>query len=321
MPELINKLGSTDGCINSKTKIIIQAVNPVTLAEFTRITLNGDYAAKGIGMRNIGSGTIDLTGEIPAGSTIEKAFLYWAVIPGGAEPADSTGKFNDNLIIGQIIASPTQPCWQGEHIDNFRADVTQFVSLNTNIYNLTEFPSGRTDGGEPQSDPVVSPLLEGATLVVIYRNNSLSSKTIIINDGGVSVPIETNPSTTTFTSLPILSSPVSARTTYIVADGQERFLGDIARFNNINVAGPGTAIRPADAFDGSDGKNLPNHQLDGLWDTLTIDVSSLINIGDTDATADVFSGASDCLTHIAQVLSVVVPEPARGIRFQDLVEI
>lgn len=320
MSELISKWGSREACQNCEKKLTIQAVNPVTLTEFFRITLNGDYTAKGIGMRNIGSGTIDLTGEIPAGSTIEKAFLYWGVIPVGTDPADPNGRINGNLITGQIIASPFQPCWQGEHIDNFRADVTQFVSTGTNIYNLTEFPSGRTDGGNPSSDPIVSPLQEGATLVVIFRNNSLPSKTIIINDGGITVPNETIPSTTTFNNLPPLSSPISAKTTYIVADGQARFPGDKAIFNNIDVAGPGTAIRPDDAFDGSDGKNLPNHADDGLWDTLTIDVSSLINNGDTEATAAILSGiGGDCLTYIAQVLSLAIPQPSRGINFQDLV--
>lgn len=111
MPELTGKLGSREACQNCE-EITIQAINPVTLTEFFRITLNGDYTAKGIGMRNIGSGTIDLTGEIPAGSTIEKAFLYWAVVPPGTGPADPNGRINGNLITGQIIASPTQPCWK-----------------------------------------------------------------------------------------------------------------------------------------------------------------------------------------------------------------
>ncbi|NLT96438.1 MAG: hypothetical protein GXW85_13085, partial [Clostridia bacterium] len=81
--------------------------------------------------------------------------------------------------------------------------------------------------------------------------------------------------------------PLKAKTTYIVADGQSQLNDDTALFN-------GTVVQPPEAFPGADGP---------LWDTLTKDVSNLINPGDTMATAGIIT-TTDCLTWVAQVFSV-----------------
>lgn len=288
-------------------------LSPTPLTEFFRISLPGGCTAKGIGMRNRGFGDIDLTGEIPPGSTIEKAFLYWAVMFNTDQPENPTGKINDNLITGTLIASPQGPCWSPPEINIYRADVTSFA--NNNINSLTEFPSGVTNSTPPQDDQT-PPLLEGASLVVIFRNPALPTRTIIINDGGETITGFQTVSTS-FNNIQPIASPVEAKTIYIVADGQFRFLHDTALFNNQPVAGPGTLIKTADAFDGADGRAIPGYDLDGLWDTLTLDVSSKINVNDIDATASI-SDESDCLTYIAQVLYINNPSPTRGINFISL---
>lgn len=80
--------------------------------------------------------------------------------------------------------------------------------------------------------------------------------------------------------------PLKAKTTYIAADGQPQDI-DSALFN-------GTVVQPDNAFTGADGE---------LWDTLTKDISNLVNPGDTMATAGIDT-TSDCLTWVAQVFSV-----------------
>lgn len=266
------------------------------LEQFFKTTICGDYVAQGVGMRNIGSGLIDFTGnpDILPGSTLEKAFLYWGVIPPPDGPSDARGNINGNAIIGTLIASPPSPCWAPPTIEIYRADVTAFAALGVNT--LTGFPSGSTSGEDPQIVQT-PPLLDGASLVLIFSNPNSTQKTIVINDGGGFF-------STTITDF---SAPptVAAKTTYIVADGQKLGTSDRAIFNNIVVAGPGavTGIRPNDAFDGSDGSAAPNHEQNGLWDTLTIDVSPFVNPGDVSAAASVVEGG-DCLTYIAQVFGI-----------------
>lgn len=289
------------------------------LKQFFKTTLCGDYAAQGVGMRNIGSGIIDFTGNpvILPGSTLEKAFLYWGVMPPSGGPSDATGKINGNVIVGTLIGSPASPCWHPPIIEIYRADVTEHANLGVNT--LTDFPSGSTGGENPQV-VLKEPLLDGASLVLIFSNPSSIQKTIVINDGGETLS-GTGLSSTTITDFTAPAAPV-AKTTYIVADGQKHGTADGANFNNIIVAGPGavTGIRPSDAFDGSDGSSAPDHDEDGLWDTLTIDVSPFVNPGDINATAAITANI-DCLVYVAQVFGIETGGSCsgRGINYQEFI--
>ncbi len=281
------------------------AIEPpsVPLSPFFNVTLNGDCAARGVGMRNRGFGTIDMTGSVPPGSVIVRAFLYWAVIRGAADPVSSPdGTLNEVDITGTLIATAGTPCWpfqsSGALVDVFRADVTGIATDGSN--DLTNFPSGLTNGAPPQSAPEAFPLLEGASLVLVFANPSLSLKTVVINDGGVTFANDTV--STTLSGFRASNSP-QAKTFYIVADGQAVLPDDQALFNGMAVAGPTTSLRPLDAFNGQDGIDAGIEPGNGLWDTLEVDVSSLVNEGDTSATASV-TAQIDCLTYIAQVLCV-----------------
>jgi hypothetical protein len=277
------------------------------LSESFRLQVKGDYVAAGVGMRNLGSGTITIS--LPADSAIVQARLYWAIVRPPGPPASNTGTFNGTGITGTLVGTSGTPCWPfpsfaGAFIDVYRADVTGIAvnGLNT----LTGFPSGLTNNAPPQSAPAAFPLLEGASLVVIFHNPLFDFNTVVIRDGAHTFA---NQFVTTafgsFTPASATSADQIAQTTYIVADGQSRFPSDRARFNSVFVAGPGTGLKPADAFDGADGIG-PVFPLDGLWDTLTVDVSAFFTSGtSTPVSTDVDASASiDCLTWAAQVLSV-----------------
>jgi hypothetical protein len=171
---------------------------------------------------------------------------------------------------------------------------------------LTGFPSALV-GNQPPQGNIADPLLEGASLVVIFSNPLFDFNTVVIRDGAQTF---LNGTVTTmlgnFTAAgPGMPADQIAQTSYIVADGQARFASDRASFNGPFVAGPGTGVKTADAFDGADG--IPNvFVLDGLWDTLNADVSSFYPVGVlTPANTDVDAGVGfDCLTWLAQVISV-----------------
>jgi len=278
----------------------------VPLAPSYSQTLQGDYVAAGVGMRNVGGGTITLA--LPAGSTIVKALLYWSVIRPAGPAAPNTGTLNGTAIAGTLVGTSGSPCWPSagstSAIDNYGADVTGVAVGGANT--LTGFPSGLTNNAAPQSAPAAFPLLEGASLVVVFSNPAYDYNTVVVRSGAQTF---SNQSVSTpfgsFTGAPASLTDDVAHTTYVVADGQAVFPGDRASFNGSFVAGPGTAVKPADAFDGADGIG-PISPTDGLWDTLNADVSSFFTPGvSTAATTDVDATlSSDCLTYVAQALSV-----------------
>lgn len=83
-------------------------------------------------------------------------------------------------------------------------------------------------------------------------------------------------------------------TTFIGGDGQSAYEQD-STFNGVAV--------PSANWDGRDPQAGPDYSNGNLWDTRTVDVSSLVAPGSTAATATV-DGANDCHVWIAQVLSV-----------------
>ncbi len=89
------------------------------------------------------------------------------------------------------------------------------------------------------------------------------------------------------------SSEPSATTTYVVADGQEA--GNTATFDG--------TTQPGVSFPGADPQAVPDYSSGNLWDTVTTDVSTLVNPGDTTAALAV-TGNADCLVWVGQVLAV-----------------
>jgi hypothetical protein len=253
-------------------------------------TVNGGYTAAGIGMRNLGSGTISITG-VPAGATVKSATLLWDILADQADPAFTQGTVNGNPVSGTEWASGASPCWSSAGSNwSYEADVTSQVTGNGS-YAMAGFATGETDGADPWNVGSAPPLLEGASLVVVYELASMPQAVIQIAEGAA----ETNGGSEADATLDgfTVSAPASATTTYIVADGQEA--GNTAAFNG--------AALPDVSFPGADPMAVPNYSLGNLWDTATTDVSSLVSPGDTSAALAV-TGNDDCLVWVGQVLSV-----------------
>ncbi len=250
--------------------------------------VNGGYTAAGAAMRNLGYGTITITG-VPSGATVVNATLLWDVLDNSPSAADGEGTFDGTPVTGTLWASGDSPCWPVSSNFSYEADVTSLVSGN-GAYSLSGFSSGDTNGQDPWlvgSDP---PLLEGASLVVTYQLASMPETIVQIGEGATETD-SGNSATATMDGFSA-TSPVSAQTTYIVADGQEA--GNEAEFND-NLLGFG--------FQGSDPLAVGSYSQGDLWDTITTDVSSLMNPGDGSASMSV-TGEDDCLVYVGQVLAV-----------------
>ena len=262
------------------------------LSTVSSVTVNGGYTAAGIGMRNLGYGTISITG-VPAGATVTSATLLWDVLADSSDPTFAQGTVNGTSINGTLWASGGSPCWPPGSNWSYEADVTNLVKGNGS-YALAGFASGESDGADPWNAGSAPPLLEGASLVVVYTLASMPKTTIQIGEGATETD-SGNTATATLGGFTAGASPV-ATTTYIVADGQ---YGDSAATFN------GTTL-PGVTFPGADPQAVPNYSLGNLWDTTTTDVSSLVNPGDTSATLSV-TGTNDCLVWVGQVLAVTSP--------------
>jgi hypothetical protein len=126
----------------------------------------------------------------------------------------------------------------------------------------------------------VYPLMEGATLVLVFNHPMWDYNTISIHTGSVTFALKSyGLFAGTFTGW-TAGNPADqlAQHTFVVADGQAIFAGDGTAFNATATSGPTTGIKTADAFIGADGI-VPVSASDGLWDTHTLDISSFFPNG------------------------------------------
>jgi hypothetical protein len=271
---------------------------PVSLALTYNVEMKGDYLAAGYGMRGSGppgSGTITMP-ALPGGASVVKAFLYWAVMEVSPPPGSlAMGTLNTNPIVGTLIGTTADPCWDllsppaNYDIHNYVADVTGF-EITGGANALTGFASGG-----PPGDGTSPPILEGATLVVVYSDATAPNKRIQIHEGAVTFvgpPAEA----TVFSGWTAVAG--TTQTTYIVADGQQG--GTFPAPNNRTKV---------------DGTTLTDPALNGFgpgsqyWDTKTENISAFVPPADTSVSVEVESKTTDCITWVAQVLSVPVAEP------------
>lgn len=144
-------------------------------------------APAGMGLRNLGYGTISVTG-VPAGAAVKSATLLWDVLANDADPTFAQGVFNGAAITGTAWASGGSPCWPVTGNFSYKADVTSLVTGNGS-YGLSAFASGQSDGADPFTSGSTPPMLEGASLVVVYSLASMARTTIQIGEGATAASL------------------------------------------------------------------------------------------------------------------------------------
>jgi hypothetical protein len=131
------------------------------------------YTAHGVGLRALTSGAITIS-DIPAGTQVMGAFLYFTVLEGDLIPAGTAPQtispapmtFNgvDISSKGGLVGFGPSPCWTPTESLSFRYDVTNLVAGN-GAYALTNFPTSPDSlncAGTGDTCP------EGASLVIVF---------------------------------------------------------------------------------------------------------------------------------------------------------
>lgn len=248
------------------------------------VTLRGDYAAAGTGMFDTGAGEIVIglpPDTAPPGSTVQSAYLYWAITDDAPEERFKEGMFNGVPITGALVGQDDDPCWDmagATTTFSYRADVTGLVLPTVNgAYTLSGFATGIAGG---------LPIDEGASLVILYTTiPGTPERTITIYEGAATVDAAEFRAVTAMTVPRTGTGP--SKTTYVVADGQILFPNDQTLFDDAIIANGEFDNAPDGAF----------------WDTETHEVT--VPAGTTKVYPGIQRGGEggDCLVHVAQVFS------------------
>lgn len=291
-----------------------------------------DHAAAGTGLRNFDSGTIRLRG-IPAGSTVVRAFLYWAMLCVSTTncPASVNVEFEGRTITTTRICTGVNPCWAGGPLAAYRADVTGLMPGTTAAavankvingdYQINAIPSNarERDGRDPWTPTTANvPKAEGATLVVVYSNPALATTGRVYIHNGCDT-LATTGATLNVTNVlaPAAPSPLTfVKFTRFGADGQtgtgtaaspglsneSTFFGgpsaNCATAALTMIAGDGSLYDRNSDWNGNDGGPLNQ-----LWDTRTTTVTGRLGAAAANYCVRYVIG-SDCVTFIGYVLSV-----------------
>lgn len=138
--------------------------NPTDPATFVG---TGGYSADGLGQFTVGG---VVSAEVPAGSTVQQAYLYGTYFTFEPSAADKTIDLDGTLVVLTKISGVNV------FLSTARADVTAQVAAKVGAGGgITDFAVN--------NDPST---LDGVGLVVIYSNPTLPTTTIAVLDGGAS---------------------------------------------------------------------------------------------------------------------------------------
>jgi hypothetical protein len=158
--------GSILAALAAAATLVFAAAANASLTVNYVFTGHGGYSADGLGQNGVG-GTVQA--EVPAGSTVQKAFLLGTYFTSAPDLASRTIDFDGTMV------ETTQISTVGS-LSTTRAEVTAQVAAKVGSGGgITDFVIGSDVGA-----------LDGVALVVVYANPALPENTIAVLDGGAS---------------------------------------------------------------------------------------------------------------------------------------
>lgn len=255
------------------------------------------FAEGGVGMVGVASGTLDI--DVPMGSTVNQALLYWAGGTTGA-PGDDAIMVDGMEIQGELIGGPVDFFSINGvhyHFSAYRADITDMalVSAGANSFTITGFDFDNTGGPLDENN--------GVSILAIYDDGSMSDLSLV---DGLDMAF--------FKFAPTLDATVPQTFTFN-AEGADRTAQMVVIAGSVGEGRPNQIKVTTSAGDQMFTDVLGSFDA-LLWDSLILDV--MIPAGDTSLTVQLISTDSEeplgaSLGWLASGLSVPRtpdPEPA-----------
>ncbi|MCP3981212.1 MAG: DUF11 domain-containing protein [bacterium] len=281
-------VGADNSAAENTDVVLTTNIMDLPLTQYTRLHGFLDYTVTGGSLRtgdqgnsacNVGpNSTANLSG-IPVGATIRAAYLYWG---GSGATVDTNVTLDSQAITADRTF--TGQFTQGSKVYDFfsgMADVTAQIDGSRNgSYTFTGLTVDTTN-------PFCSgkAVIAGWSLFVIYEENSLTGKTLVLYDG---FDIERHGATSYILSGIWAAEPVDVRTTFLTWEGDAGLAGGSESLE-FNATAQSDVDNPVD--------NVFNSTINSLgvtdsWgvDLDTFDVSSLVSEGDTLASTRVSVG-------------------------------
>jgi hypothetical protein len=268
---------------------------------------NASYGTGGAAMRNRSDASVNISGVIGAS---QDAWVYWAVLVGGTPTKHQKikvirrfplGTPSSVVVIGDLIATPGDPCWGSSRAAVYRAQVPTNIATGNGLYqiemNATE--TTVTDGSDPWAGGVAFPAAEGASLVVVGKGSS----SVYLYDF---FPTEIQGGAVLSYTLSVPGGMGTVATLdSFGADGQigtsrqadPADSGEVAFVDGAQISGPGSPFDTDSDWNGNSGFPLPQ-----LWDDIGHDISGIAQAGSTSLNVAVTSGV-DCIIPIGNVLA------------------
>lgn len=252
---------------------------------------NTDWTSAGTGgMRNNGTGSIDLTG---VSGTVTGAFLFWHGPTNSSDPlANAAVTFNGNNITGTNIGISADNNWGFANSQAYRADVTSLVSGNGS-YSLTNFVKS---GGIN---------VNGASLYVTFDDgNATNNRDLVLfngNDSNIQSSFDAQGWDVTLNGINYSGGPANLHLT--VSDGQA-FTNNGVVLNDEALSVNGNIILPV----GPNWQGLLGPDAGfgngSLWDEKTIDLAPSLSNGINNLHITTDAPISDALSLVVAAIDL-----------------
>lgn len=248
-----------------------------------------DYVVAGVGgMRNIGSGTITVSG---ISGTVKKAYLYWHGPTNSNNPnANATVTVNGQTVVGTNIGFSDNNCWGFNNSQAYRAaaDITPIVAVQGNgVYNLSNFLKPNVN-------------VNGASLIVFFDDgNNANNRDVVIFDGNDSNIPNVFDANGWNVTLPGINYTAGTATMQLhVADGQD-FPDGALILNNVTLVPAGSIFQGNSVPSANNGPGNNG----SLWDIKSYDVTAFLTPG-VNTLSLRSSALNDCLSLVVALIDL-----------------
>ena len=256
-----------------------------TLTYFTTV-YDTNFATADIGMRDIGAGTLAVTG---VGGPVTSSYLYWHGPTNSTDPnVNANVNFNGTNITGTNIGFSADNFWNSLNSQAYRANVTSLLSGNGN-YSLSNFQKADAQ-------------INGAASFTFYNSGVSTNRrdVAIFNGNDSNFAYQNDPAGWNFTLSGIHYTSGTAALTLYVSDGQNFGPNDDGTLS-VN----GTTLATGGIFQGTSprapGAGVSNGS---LTDIETFDITSFLHPGNNSLNVTLSPGVQDALSAVVAAIDL-----------------